>query len=360
MTVTEDMLRENNFESLEHINVKVWINHTKRGDVEVEIVSPNGIKSILASMRRSDNAQTGYPGWTFMSVKHWGENPIGDWKLKVSNQDDPIHNGTFLGWNMVFWGSSIDPSLATKFEVPLVENVLPPKDQPMRPVVPSATTTKQHAKPTAHLPGDHGSAEGENTSPAFSSIKSDITIPTAAPTTTPITSSPGEGWFSNIANLVQNQKWVLAAVGLVALFGVGSGVFLWRRRALQKKAAVYSALAGGDEVSMSAIRAGRVTSRGTGPRTTRELYDAFGEVSDDDDDINEETSLRHPHGRPIEAVGFHSGFLDDDEPSTAVAESTTKYRDEPREEPSGSHSPDTRAASPDGSGGSWEHASRDP
>lgn len=71
MTVTEDMLIENNFEALEHINVKVWINHNKRGDVEVEIVSPKGIKSILASIRRSDNAQTGYPGWTFMSVKHW-------------------------------------------------------------------------------------------------------------------------------------------------------------------------------------------------------------------------------------------------------------------------------------------------
>jgi kexin len=56
---------------LEHINVKVWINHTIRGAVEVEIVSPKGIKSILAKQRQQDNANTGFPGWTFMSVKHW-------------------------------------------------------------------------------------------------------------------------------------------------------------------------------------------------------------------------------------------------------------------------------------------------
>jgi kexin len=71
LTVTMEMLDSNNFEKLEHINVKVWIQHTKRGDVEVEIVSPKGIKSVLAASRFVDQATTGYPGWTFMSVKHW-------------------------------------------------------------------------------------------------------------------------------------------------------------------------------------------------------------------------------------------------------------------------------------------------
>lgn len=71
VAVTNDILLQNNFESLEHVNVKVWINHANRGDVKVEIVSPNGIKSILAAVRNSDTADSGYPGWTFMSVKHW-------------------------------------------------------------------------------------------------------------------------------------------------------------------------------------------------------------------------------------------------------------------------------------------------
>jgi kexin len=88
-----------------------------------------------------------------------------------------------------------------------------------------------------------------------------------------------------------------------------------------------------------ASRSGRNGGRGRG--TTRELYDAFGEVSDDDDDdANEETRL-HPSGgrgrderREIggNELGFHSGFLDDDEPTPSVAGSTpaiAHYRDEP-------------------------------
>jgi len=71
IAVTQEMLLENNLEEVEHITVKVWITHTRRGDVEVEIVSPNGIKSILAAARRSDSADTGFPGWTFMTIKHW-------------------------------------------------------------------------------------------------------------------------------------------------------------------------------------------------------------------------------------------------------------------------------------------------
>jgi kexin len=69
--VTKGMLDGNNFDKLEHITVKVWIAHTKRGDVEVEIVSPKGVKSILAAQRKWDEDKTGFPGWRFMSVKHW-------------------------------------------------------------------------------------------------------------------------------------------------------------------------------------------------------------------------------------------------------------------------------------------------
>ena len=71
ITVTEDTLKEYNFESLEHVTVRVWIEHSKRGDVSVELVSPNGVKSMLAAPRRGDTADTGFPGWRFMSVKHW-------------------------------------------------------------------------------------------------------------------------------------------------------------------------------------------------------------------------------------------------------------------------------------------------
>jgi len=71
MSITKELLAENNFEALEHINVRVWIDHKTRGEVEVEIISPNGIKSVLGGARAGDRDSSGYPGWTFMSVKHW-------------------------------------------------------------------------------------------------------------------------------------------------------------------------------------------------------------------------------------------------------------------------------------------------
>lgn len=69
--ITKQMLLDNNFERLEHITIRVWIDHTRRGDVEVELKSPAGFVSSLASSRARDEAKTGFPGWVFMSVKHW-------------------------------------------------------------------------------------------------------------------------------------------------------------------------------------------------------------------------------------------------------------------------------------------------
>jgi kexin len=65
------MLDEANVERLEHVTARVWIDHQRRGDVEVELLSPSGQLSVLARPRRFDEATTGFAGWKFMSVKHW-------------------------------------------------------------------------------------------------------------------------------------------------------------------------------------------------------------------------------------------------------------------------------------------------
>lgn len=64
-------LDEANVEQLEHVTVTVFIEHERRGNVEVELMSPKGMKSILARPRRFDEATTGMLGWKFMTVKHW-------------------------------------------------------------------------------------------------------------------------------------------------------------------------------------------------------------------------------------------------------------------------------------------------
>ncbi|KAK7693948.1 hypothetical protein QCA50_003522 [Cerrena zonata] len=361
--VTKDMLSSNNFEKLEHITIKVWITHSRRGDVEVELVSPKGIKSILAAKRYQDSANTGFPGWTFMTVKHWDEDPIGTWTIRVSDQNKEDESGKFLGWTMSLWGSVVDASKAKPWDVPLIDDTLPPIPNPETPTAPTATS-KTHAKPTSHLPGDHGESEGEAHKPAFPGSTTSTSIGQAKPTdasdtleSAPSGSStptPDEGWFAELGNLVSNQAWFFIALGAVALFGAGVGIFFWRRAVRRRKN--YSSLPG-DDMAMGSV-GGR---RGT---RTKELYDAFGEASDDED-ADEETGLRP--GRmeersPNVGLTYHAGFLDDDTPSTAGGPPTSRYKDEPDLPPrephvERSHSPD-RDSHGSGSGdGSWEHAS---
>jgi kexin len=69
--VTPDMLKEANLERLEHVTVTMNIAHTRRGDLSVDLISPNKIVSHLSVTRKFDSAAQGYVDWTFMSVVHW-------------------------------------------------------------------------------------------------------------------------------------------------------------------------------------------------------------------------------------------------------------------------------------------------
>ncbi|OCB86705.1 hypothetical protein A7U60_g6164 [Sanghuangporus baumii] len=349
-TVTSDMLQATNFETLEHVTIKVWIQHTRRGDVEVGLTSPNGVKSVLAARRKLDADKNGFPGWTFMTVKHWEENPIGDWTIRVSDQGTEDQSGSFLGWQMTLWGSCVDPSHAETFVLADPDTPFPPPADPYDippPPTPSATRTKTHPKPTEHLPGDHGTAEGEADKPAFSSAQNDAAEPTASAPAESETMAPtaDEGWFPGMYNLVANSKWFFGAMGGVVLFGAAGGAyFLWRRRAARR--AQYKSIAN-DEMSMSAFDGRRGRAAGT-----KELYDAFGEVSDDEY-ADEETGLRQPLAQHPE-LGFHSGFLDDDERPQPL------YTDEPNERDLRRETGASRSAdgskSPSSADGSWEHA----
>lgn len=273
------------------------------------------------------------------------ESPVGDWTIKVFDKEDPGHQGKFLGWTMSLWGSVIDPAGAKEYIVPQIEHTLPPDHDAENPE--SSATTKILPKPTDHLPGDHGQAEGEATKPAFSQLTK---TPEPATSTTSITSAStgtmvptvDEGLSSQLSNLFGERGWIFAAGAVVLLFGVGVGIFFWRRAA--KRRQNYTSLPG-DEVAMSSIRRGP-TGR------TRELYDAFGEVSDDEDEVDERTGLRGDHD-PRGGLEFHAGFLDDDDHQSAAApyNGAAPYRDDPAD-----HS--RRGRSSPGTDESWEDASQ--
>lgn len=69
--VTQTMLTEANLEKIEHVTVTMNVNHTRRGDLSVDLRSPEGLISHLSTTRRNDAERAGYEDWTFMSVLHW-------------------------------------------------------------------------------------------------------------------------------------------------------------------------------------------------------------------------------------------------------------------------------------------------
>lgn len=69
--VTKDMLKQANLGRVEHVTVTMNVNHTRRGDISVDLVSPHKIVSHIATARKDDGFNGGYDDWTFMSVVHW-------------------------------------------------------------------------------------------------------------------------------------------------------------------------------------------------------------------------------------------------------------------------------------------------
>jgi len=317
--------------------------------VEVELLSPKGIKSVLAARRRYDQDDKGFPGWRFMTLKHWDEDPVGKWTIRVSDQHTGSHNGSFLGWDMSLFGSVIDPAKVELWKVP--DDPIDPATVPASTTTTastasmSATATKQHPKPTDHLPGDHDTAEGEATKPSFPNNSTTPGNGATEPT-------PDEGYFSHMTDLLKSQTWLFAALGAVVLFLIAVGVYLYRRRRSSRQE--YAAL-GGDDVAMSQVRT-------NGARGTRELYDAFGELSDGDSDADEEMALTG-RDRGREGVQYHDGFLDDEEDNRGrvregrYADVSDEREHEGPERPAEHAEAGTRSPGED-SGTSWEHASQ--
>ncbi|RMZ90665.1 hypothetical protein DV736_g2116, partial [Chaetothyriales sp. CBS 134916] len=108
--VTADALTAANLDRLEHVTVTMNVNHTRRGDLSVELRSPAGRTSHLSVSRPNDNEASGYHDWNFMSVVHWGETAVGTWTVIVKDTVDNDHTGRFIDWRLNLWGECIDPS----------------------------------------------------------------------------------------------------------------------------------------------------------------------------------------------------------------------------------------------------------
>lgn len=78
-----------NVRYLEHVQSKVTLTASRRGDLHIYLTSPLGTRSTLLAQRPNDQAEQGFRNWPFMTVHSWGEEPNGSWTLEVHNGGKP-------------------------------------------------------------------------------------------------------------------------------------------------------------------------------------------------------------------------------------------------------------------------------
>ncbi|KAI3354559.1 hypothetical protein L3Q82_019063 [Scortum barcoo] len=105
-------LRQSGMETLEHVAITVTITHPCRGDLEVVLVCPSGMTSVIGARRVMDRNSAGYQDWTFSTVRCWGERAEGQYTLKISDHKELLSErcaavGVLKQWALTLYGSSM-------------------------------------------------------------------------------------------------------------------------------------------------------------------------------------------------------------------------------------------------------------
>ena len=91
---------------VEHATVTTDITHASRGELEIQLTSPDGTTSRLAEKHTSYAADPAdYPDWTFSTVHNWGEDSRGLWKLKIADRVSG-NTGTLNSATLTLYGTA--------------------------------------------------------------------------------------------------------------------------------------------------------------------------------------------------------------------------------------------------------------
>jgi hypothetical protein len=85
----------------------VDIRHPYRGNLAITLTSPSGMQSRLAEKHADPGDH--FSNWTFSSVRHWGEQAQGTWKLTVADRTSS-NVGTMRWARVEFFGTSLGPA----------------------------------------------------------------------------------------------------------------------------------------------------------------------------------------------------------------------------------------------------------
>lgn len=102
--------KDNFVRYLEHVQAVITVNASRRGDLNINMTSPMGTKSILLSRRpRDDDSKVGFDKWPFMTTHTWGEDPRGTWVLEVGFQSEEPQRGVLKEWTLMLHGTQSAP-----------------------------------------------------------------------------------------------------------------------------------------------------------------------------------------------------------------------------------------------------------
>ncbi|KAK5135415.1 hypothetical protein LTR08_005357 [Meristemomyces frigidus] len=322
--VTPAMLAVANVARLEHVTVTMNVAHTRRGDLSVELRSPTGMVSHLATPRRNDGAGSGYVDWTFMSVAHWAESGVGTWTVVVKDTNVNEHEGSFTDWRLRLWGESIDgeaqellpmptehddddhdddadvPGIGTTSVAVPTETGSPagnPTDHPNRPVnskISTATTSSPPANTATTPPA------------AIDDDKDEVDTPSPSASSTPSPTSPPTNFlprpFPTFGVTKTTQAWIYGSLALIAVFLLALAAWyircVRRQRAWRREEYGFEMVNNhghgdgrddddddGNSDGGGPDNAGAKGSRAAGKKGQRagQLYDAFAPDSDEEE-----------------------------------------------------------------------------
>ncbi|XP_015283529.1 PREDICTED: proprotein convertase subtilisin/kexin type 7 [Gekko japonicus] len=105
--VTEADLELSGMRTLEHVAVTVSITHPRRGNLEIRLLCPSGMESLIGTARSMDSDPTGFVDWTFSTVRCWGEEAQGTYQLVIHDVgDETLRPGVLQQWQLALYGSS--------------------------------------------------------------------------------------------------------------------------------------------------------------------------------------------------------------------------------------------------------------
>ncbi|VDI00354.1 furin, partial [Mytilus galloprovincialis] len=91
---------------LEHIQARITLTASRRGEIQIFLISPMGTRSTLLARRAHDNSREGFNNWAFMTTHSWGETAKGTWILEIENG---ASSSQLKQWSLVMRGTLTHP-----------------------------------------------------------------------------------------------------------------------------------------------------------------------------------------------------------------------------------------------------------